>query len=51
MHRHKTATEHLLLNNTPITWGFLIKAPYLGKVGVIYDAENKVLAMVKRSYD
>ena len=34
----------------PITWAFLIKAPYLGKC-VIYEAENKVLAMVKRSYD
>ena len=25
-------------------WRFLIKAPYLGKLSVIYDAENKGLS-------
>ena len=27
------------------------QAPYLGKVCVIYDTENKALAMVNRSYN
>ena len=32
------------LNNTQLTtWRFLIKAPYLGNLSVIYDAENKGL--------
>ena len=31
-----------VLNNTqPTTWCFLIKAPYLGNLSVMYDAENK----------
>ena len=29
-----------LTNNTLTTWHFLIKAPYLGKLSVMYDAEN-----------
>ena len=34
-----------VLNNTQLTtWRFLIKAPYLGKLCVIYDAENKGLS-------
>ena len=34
-----------VLNNTqPTTWHFLIKAPYLGNLSVIYDAENKGLS-------
>ena len=34
-----------VLNNTQLTtWSFLIKAPYLGNVSVIYDAENKGLS-------
>ena len=40
-----------LMNNTPITWGFLIKVPYLGKVCVMYDVENKVPYMSKFSRD
>ena len=33
-----------VLNNTQLTtWRFLIKAPYLGNLSVIYDAENKGL--------
>ena len=33
-----------VLNNTQLTTcRFLIKAPYLGNLGVIYDAENKGL--------
>ena len=28
------------MNNTLTTWHFLIKAPYLGKLSVIYDTEN-----------
>ena len=42
-----TVIFHLstVLNNTqPTTWRFLIKAPYLGKLYVIYDAENKGLS-------
>ena len=35
----KTATKHLI-NNTFRMWPFLIKAPYLGKISVMYDAEN-----------
>ena len=32
----------IVLNNTQLTtWRFLIKAPYLGNLSVIYDAENK----------
>ena len=27
------------------TWRFLIKAPYLGNLSVIYDAENKGLVI------
>ena len=34
-----------VLNNTQLTtWRFLIKAPYLGNLSVIYDAENKGLS-------
>ena len=34
-----------VLNNTQLTtWRFLIKANYLGKLCVIYDAENKGLS-------
>ena len=33
-----------VLNNAQLTtWRFLIKAPYLGNLSVIYDAENKGL--------
>ena len=32
------------MNNTLTTWCFLIKAPYLGKLSVIYDMENKGLS-------
>ncbi len=33
-----------VLNNTQLTtWRFLINAPYLGNLSVIYDAENKGL--------
>ena len=28
------------MNNTLTTWCFLIKAPYLRKLSVMYDAEN-----------
>ena len=35
----KTAAASLL-HNTSTTWHFLIKAPYLGKLSVMYDAEN-----------
>ena len=28
------------MNNTLKTWRFLIKVPYLGKLSVMYDAEN-----------
>ena len=35
----KTAVDSLL-HNTSTTWHFLIKAPYLGKLSVTYDAEN-----------
>ena len=35
----KTAAASLL-HNTSTTWHFLIKAPYLGKLSVTYDAEN-----------
>ena len=28
------------MNNTLTTWHFLIKAPYLGKLSVMYDVEN-----------
>ena len=31
------------MNNTLTTWHFLIKVPYLRKLGVIYEAENKGL--------
>ena len=34
----------VLNNNQPTTWCFLIKAPYLGKLCIIYDAENKGLS-------
>ena len=34
------AVEHLLMNNTPTMWRFLIKVPYLGKLSVMHDAEN-----------
>ena len=34
--------------HTPATWRFLIKAPYLGKLSVIYDAENKGLSHFPR---
>ena len=34
-----------VLNSTQLTtWRFLIKAPYLGNLSVIYDAENKGLS-------
>ena len=34
-----------VLNSTQLTtWHFLIKAPYLGNLSVIYDAENKGLS-------
>ena len=34
-----------VLNNTQLTtWRFLIKAPYLGNLSVIYDTENKGLS-------
>ena len=29
-----------LMNNTLTMWHFLIKAPYLRKLSVMYDAEN-----------
>ena len=33
------------MNNTQLTmWRFLIKAPYLGNLSVIYDVENKGLS-------
>ena len=32
------------MNNTLTTWRFLIKAPYLGKLSVMYDTENVVLS-------
>ena len=32
------------MNSTLTTWRFLIKAPYLGKLSVIYDTENKGLS-------
>ena len=32
------------MNNTMIMWCFLIKAPYLGKLSIIYDGENKGLS-------
>ena len=35
----KTAAASLL-HNTLTTWHFLIKAPYLGKLSVMYDVEN-----------
>ena len=28
------------MNKTLTTWHFLIKAPYLGKLSVMYDAES-----------
>ena len=34
------------MNNTLTTWRFLIKAAYLGKLSVIYDAENKGLIVI-----
>ena len=38
-----------VLNNTQqTTWHFLIKAPYLGKLCVIYDMENKGLSRFPR---
>ena len=33
----------ILNNNQLTTWCFLIRAPYLGNLSVIYDAENKGL--------
>ena len=32
------------MQNTQTTWHFLIKAPYLGILSVIYDTENKGLS-------
>ena len=32
------------MNNTLTMWHFLIKAPYLRKLSVIYDVENKGLS-------
>ena len=37
----KSVIEHLL-NNTLTMWRFLIKAPYLGKLSVMCDAENNL---------
>ena len=36
-----SSTFNSSMNNTQTTWYFLIKVPYLGKLSVIYDAENK----------
>ena len=40
-----------VLNNTQLTtWRFLIKAPYLGNLSVIYDAENKGFGYFSSAY-
>ena len=36
-----TVSTFTSMKNTHTMWRFLIKAPYLGKLCVIYDAENK----------
>ena len=36
-----SSTFNSSMNNTQMAWCFLIKAPYLGKLSVIYDTENK----------
>ena len=38
-----SSTFNSLMNKIQTTWRFLIKAPYLGKLSVIYDTENKGL--------
>ena len=40
---------HLLLNNTPTTWCFLIKAPHPGKFSVMCDAENNLSSDEKQN--
>ena len=35
-----TVSTSTSMKNTQTTWCFLLKAPYLGKLSVIYDAEN-----------
>ena len=45
MDKSTVCSPSTVLNNTqPTMWRFLIKAPYLGKLCVIYDAENKGLS-------
>ena len=45
----ESVVEHLLLNNTPTTWRFLFKAPHLGKLSVMCDAENNLSSDEKQN--